>query len=68
MRLNKKRVIKLTEAKVRRHFICIKASNGRKRVMCRDEIEMVLGKKAKIGMKLALVDLAEYWVQGVNCD
>jgi len=36
--------------------------------VCEDVLKQVLGKTPIGGMELALVDLADYDVEGVNCD
>ncbi len=38
------------------------------RDICNVPLEKALGKPLRVGMKLALVDLADYDVEGVNCD
>ncbi len=65
MKVNKKRVIEVTWTD--RLYLRLKL-NGDTRPWCKSKIRDALGKNPKKGMKLALVDLAEYDVEGVNCD
>ncbi len=69
MKMNKERVIKIVgKRKGYAHTYCeLEAANNAVPV-CTEVLEKALGKPPRVGMKLALVDLADYDVEGINCD
>ncbi len=66
--VNKKRIIKVKEAYFDCSLVELKLDKYESRGWCKVELSQAIGKEVKPGMKLALVDLDDYLVEGVNCD